>query len=219
MKSCARSWWLACLLAPLLAACGGEAAVEDVSIAAVRASALGTKVRVTGFVTVPSGRFNSATEELGFSLQDASGGIYVTTRLATDLPLGTPVRLEAELHVMNTQPVLAPLGPVEKLVGSLLVEPRDIGTGSVDEATAGRLVRVRGRLTQPVQSDLPYGYLAFVSDGSGVAKIFVHLAAGNPVIDVASLNTGDDLQVTGFVFKYNNVLEIAPRQPSDLVKH
>ena len=218
MKSTGRPLWLVLVMTSALTACGGDDAIADATIADVRSSPLATRARIEGVVTVPAGRFNSATGELGFAIQDASGGIYVTTPLVSDLPLGTAVRLDAELQIVNTQLMLAPVGPVEKLASSVLIEPQDTATGSVNESTGGKLVRIAGRLTRAVQDDRPYGHLVYINDGSGEAKIFVHIASGNPVIDVAALTLGDDVQVTGFVFKYANVLEVAPRQASDLLR-
>ena len=218
MNSSPKSLWFALVVASVLSACGGDDAIANATVAAMRASPIGTRAWVAGFVTVPPGRFNSSTDELGFAIQDASGGIYVTSTLVSDLPLGTPVRLQAELQSVNTQLTLVPIGPVEKLAGSLLIEPQDMATGAVTEGTAGTLVRIGGRLTQEVQDDRPYGYIAHIDDGSGVAKVFVNVVSGNPVIDIAGLTTGVDVQVTGFVFKYANVLEVAPRQASDLLR-
>jgi hypothetical protein len=218
MKSTGRSLWLVLVMTSALTACGGDDAIADTTIAAVLSSPLGTRARIEGVVTVPAGRFNSATGELGFAILDASSGIYVTTPLVSDLPLGTAVRLDAELQIVNTQLMLAPVGPVEKVAGSVLIEPQDTATGAVDESAGGKLVRVRGSLTRPIQSDLPYGYIAYIDDCSGEAKVFVHVVLGNPVIDINGLTSGDAVQVTGFVFKYDNVLEVAPRQASDLVR-
>jgi hypothetical protein len=218
MNSSPKSLWFALVVASVLSACGGEDAIADATIAAMRASPIGTRARVAGFVTVPAGRFNSSTDELGFAIQDATGGIYVSSTLVSDLPLGTQVRVESELQSVSTQLTLVPIGPVKTLAGSRLIAPQDIATGFVNEGTAGTLVRIGGRLTQEVQDDRPYGYIAHIDDGSGVAKVFVNVVSGNPVIDIAGLTTGVDVQVTGFVFKYANVLEVAPRQASDLLR-
>jgi hypothetical protein len=218
MNSSPKSLWFALVVVSVLSACGGDDGIANATVAAMRASPTGTRARVAGFVTVPPGRFNSSTDELGFAIQDASGGIYVTSTLVSDLPLGTPVRLQAELQSVNTQLTLVPIGPVEKLAGSLLIEPQDMATGAVTEGTAGTLVRIGGRLTKEVKDDSPYGYIAYINDGSGEAKVFVNIVSGHPVIDIAGLTTGVDVQVTGFVFKYDNVLEVAPRQASDLLR-
>lgn len=206
------------LAAALLAACGGGSDDPEKSlISAVRTSPVGTQARVEGLVTVPSGRFSSSTADQGFAIQDASGGIYVTTQEMNGLPLGAWVRFDAELKVLNTQAMLAPIGAIERLAGSSLVEPLALGTGAIDEGTGGKLVRVSGRVTRAAAAELPYGYEAFIDDGSGGAKIHIKLTSGSPIIDVAALRVGADVQVTGFVFKYNEVLEVSPRQASDLV--
>ena len=206
------------LAAALLASCGGGSDHPEKSlIAVVRASPVGTLARVEGLVTVPSGRFNSSAGDQGFAIQDASGGIYVTTQEMNGLPLGAWVRFDAELKVLNTQAMLAPIGAIERLAGSSLVEPLALGTGAIDEGTGGKLVRVSGRVTRAAAPDLPYGYEAFIDDGSGEAKIFINITSGSPIINVAALRVGADVQVTGFVFKYDKVLEVSPRQASDLV--
>ena len=104
------------LAAALLASCGGGSDHPEKSlIAVVRASPVGTLARVEGLVTVPSGRFDSSAGDQGFAIQDASGGIYVTTQEMNGLPLGAWVRFDAELKVLNTQAMLAPIGAIERL--------------------------------------------------------------------------------------------------------
>jgi hypothetical protein len=217
MKSSLMSLMGSVMTAILLTACGGGEQPEKTLISAVRTSPVGTQAEVEGLVTVPSGRFNSSTGDLGFAIQDGSGGVYVTTQATTDLPLGAWVRFDAELKVVSTQVMLTPIGAIERLAGSALVEPLDLATGSVDDDAGGRLVRVSGRVTRAVVTDLPYGHLAFIDDGSGEVKVFINIASGLPVIELAALTVGADVQVTGFVYKYDDVLEVSPRQATDLV--
>lgn len=219
------------LTAVLLGACGGGDPPKKTLISEARASPNGTLVHVEGLVTVPSGRFNSSTEDQGFAIQDESGGIYVTTQALNGLQLGDWVRFDAERVTgpYSRQIELAPLGGIERLGGSSLVKPLDKGTGAIDEGTGGKLVRVSGRvrvddlpdgdtadLIYGYIDDRPYGYKFFIDDGSGQAKIFVNIASGSPVIALELLRVGAVVQVTGFVYEYDGVLEVSPRQASDL---
>jgi len=53
------------------------------------------------------------------------------------------------------------------------VQPLPVATGAVGEATEGKLVRIRGTITQPIINDLPFGFIIFINDGTGEVHAFV----------------------------------------------
>ncbi len=93
------------------------------------------------------------------------------------------------------------------------VEATEAATGAIGEATEGRLVEVKGRITQPVVDDAPYGKYFFINDGSGEIKIFVNTSAG---IDVSKLKVGTRVEVKGFSGQFDTHYEIDPRMQSDI---
>ena len=88
-----------------------------------------------------------------------------------------------------------------------------VNTGSVNEATEGRLVVVEGAITQAVSNDLPYGYKFYVNDGSGEIQIFVSASTG---IDLSGLTLGQHVRVIGFSAQFDTTYEVQPRVQADI---
>ena len=157
------------------------AAAKVISIAEARSLPLGTVVTVDGSVTTPSGAFESSFFDEGFGLQDKSAGIYVS--LQTDLGVAPrrQARVTGTLQDSFGLLILVPADPSDVKVHGAgpKVRPKWVATGSVGEATEGRIVRVVGTITQAPASDLPYGYKFFVDDGSGELQIFVNIQTGD----------------------------------------
>jgi DNA/RNA endonuclease YhcR with UshA esterase domain len=198
------------------AAASAHAAPDAISIAQARALPLGTVVTVAGSVTTPSGAFESSFFDVGFGLQDKSGGIYVS--LQTNL--GVAPRAQARVTGTLTDSfgllLLVPGSPSDvKVHGSgPRVAPRFVTTGGVGESTEGLLVQVVGTITQGPESDLPYGYKLYVNDGSGELTIFVNTQTG---INLSGLAVGQTVSVTGFSSQFDTHYEIDPRFPADIV--
>jgi len=93
------------------------------------------------------------------------------------------------------------------------VTPEAVNTGSVNEATEGRLVVVEGAITQAVSNDLPYGYKFYINDGSGEIQIFVSASTG---IDMSGLPLGQHVRVTGFGAQFDTTYEVQPRVQADI---
>ncbi len=211
---------LATLSAPALAlgpatTYAAPATPKVIPIAEARRLPVGTLVTVEGSVTVPAGAFKSGTFDAGFAIQDRTGGIYVSLERNLDLQVRQQVRVTGHLADSFGLLMLKPADPtaVKVLRCGPQVHPERVATGGVNEATEGRLVQVIGTITQPVRTDLPYGYRVFVDDGSGEVQVFVYVSTG---IDVRGLRPGQQVRVTGFSGQFTDHYELNPRQPADI---
>jgi hypothetical protein len=201
------------ILALAAAAAGADAQV--IPIAAARSQPLGSVVTVEGSVTVPPGAFSSSTFDQGFTLQDATGGIYVALADHLDLKLRRVVRVTGTLAdngsgVLTIVPATA--GDVEADGRSGRLEPRWVPTGSIGEATEGLLVQVVGTITGPIVPDPPYGTILNIDDGSGPIRIFVCTSTG---IHLGALAPGQQVSVTGMSYQFLDY-EVDPRLQGDI---
>lgn len=189
-------------------------AANAIDIAAARSLPLGTVVTVDGSVTVPSGAYSSSTFDQGFTIQDRTGGIYVS--IATDLGLSVrqQVRVTGQLADNGTGvlTLVTDAGGVKVHGKGPKVAPRWLPTANVSEATEGLLVQVVGTITGPITPDPPYGTLFYIDDGSGPIRIFVCTSTG---IDVSGLATGQQISVTGMSYQFLDY-EVDPRFQSDI---
>jgi DNA/RNA endonuclease YhcR with UshA esterase domain len=189
-----------------------------IPISQARTQDNGATVTVEGYVTVPPGKFLSATGDEGFALQDDTGGIYVKMAEKLDFGLGARVRVTGKLNEVTGLRILeSETASVEKLEGTRQVAPKDMSTGEVREPNEGLLVRVSGNVVEVFKDDSPYGYSLFLDDGSGWVQLYVHVSAGFDPETLRTLTLGQRIQVTGFASQYETTYEVAPRQPSDLV--
>jgi hypothetical protein len=191
------------------------ATLKGITIAEARRLPLGTTVTIEGVVTVPAAAFTSGTGDAGFAIQDRTGGIYVSLERNLGLQVRQQVRVSGHLADSFGLLMLKPADPtdVKVLRCGPKVHPKRVATGGVNEATEGRLVQVIGTITQPVRTDLPYGYRVFVDDGSGEVQVFVYVSTG---IDVRRLRPGQQVRVTGFSGQFADHYELNPRQPADI---
>ena len=190
-------------------------AAKTIDIGKARALPLGSVVTVKGTVTVASGAFVSSTFDQGFALQDKSGGIYVSLATDVGLALRNQAEVTGQLQKRFGLLILVPSGPgsVKHKGHGRPVAPEAVDTGSVNEATEGRLVVVEGVIRQAVSSDLPYGYKFYVDDGSGEIQIFVSASTG---IGLSGLRLGQHVRVVGFSGQLDTTYEVQPRVQSDL---
>lgn len=187
-----------------------------VSIAQARAMPPGTVVTVNGTATTPSGWAESSSFDKGFGLQDHSAGIYVSIAVDLNIVPRTRMRVTGELRDNGFGLlVLAPADPSLVRVHGKgpQIRPELRATGAVDESTEGSLVRVVGTITQAPVSDLPFGFIFLVDDGSGELTIFV---TTQPDIDLSGLAVGQTVSVTGFSSQFDTHYEINPRFQSDI---
>ena len=197
------------------AAYSGPSNPKTISIAEARSLPLGTVVTIDGSVTVPSGAFSSSTFDQGFAIQDHTGGIYVSTPDNLGFGLRQQVRVTGELAdtVLPGLLVLINVTDIKAHGSGPKVQALPVATGAVGEATEGKLVRIRGKITQPIVNDLPFGFIIFVNDGSGEVHSFVCASTG---IDVSGLSQGQTIEVTGFSGQFADAFEVDPRMQDDI---
>ena len=186
---------------------------KKISIAEARSLLPGTVVTVDGSVTVPSGAFSSSTGDQGFAIQDHTGGIYVSVADNLGFGLRQQVRVIGELADSFGLLVLINVTDVKAHGRGPKVQPLPVATGAVGEATEGKLVRIRGTITQPIVNDLPFGFIIFINDGSGEVHSFVNASTG---IDVSGLSPGQTIEVTGFSGQFDTSFEVDPRIQDDI---
>lgn len=186
---------------------------KTISIAEARSLPLGTVVTVDGSVTVPSGAFSSSTFDQGFAIQDHTGGIYVSVADNLGFAPRQQVRVTGELADSNGLLILINVTDIKAHGSGPKVQPLPVATGAVGEATEGRLVRIRGTITQPIFNDLPFGFIIVIDDGSGAVNSFVCASTG---IDVSGLSQGQTIEVTGFSGQFADHFEVDPRFQDDI---
>jgi hypothetical protein len=192
-----------------------NAAPQVISIAEARALPVDTVVTVDGSVTTPSGAFESSFFDVGFGLQDKSGGIYVSLQANLGVAPRRQARVTGTLQSSFGLLILVPADPSDVVLHGTgpKVRAQWVTTGGVGESTEGRLVRVVGTITQAPVMDSFFGYKFFVDDGSGELQIFVNTQTG---IDLSGLAVGQTVSVTGFSSQFETHYEIDPRFPADI---
>jgi hypothetical protein len=221
MRSSVRSFPRRRLFAGLIAAVAlvlipiPSGAANAIDIAAARSLPLGTVVTVDGSVTVPSGAFSSSTFDEGFTIQDRTGGIYVSIVTNPGLAPRQQARVTGQLAdngfgVLTV--VVADPSDVKVHGKGPKVEPRWVPTASIGEATESLLVQVVGTLVGPIEPDPPFGTILHLDDGSGPIRIFVCTSTG---IDLSGLAPGQQVSVTGLGYQFIDY-EVDPRFQSDI---
>ena len=191
----------------------GPLAANPISIAEARSLPPGTIVTVDGSVTVPSGAFSSSTFDQGFAIQDHTGGIYVSVADNLGFAPRQQVRVTGELADVSGLLVLTNVTATKAHGKGPKVQALPVATGTVGEATEGKLVRITGTITQPIINDLPFGFIIFINDGSGEIHSFVSASTG---IDVSGLSPGQTIEVTGFSGQFGPSFEVDPRTQEDI---
>lgn len=182
------------------------------SIRDAREAPLGTTVTVEGTVTSPSGAFQP--NDGGFAIQDGPSGLYVHDSLGDSYAVGERVRVTGV--TADSFGLVRGVNPttITRLGTGKVPKAHREDTGDISEDTEGRLVRVRGTVTDAVFDDAPFGWIFHVDDGSGPVTIFVYTGTG---IDVSEVDLGDEIEVTGVSAQFLDHYEIDPRFQSDLV--
>lgn len=186
-----------------------------ISIAEARRLPIRTMVTIEGFVTVPSGTFKASIADEGFAVQDSSGGIYVSASTNGGWRVRQRVRVTGKLSESLGLLMLVPVktDALNALGAGSQLKPETVATGKINEATEGRLVKVRGMITRAVVSDLPYGFRLFINDGTGEIQVFV---SASTKINLGGLQPGQRVRVTGFSGQYKDHYEVSPRFQSDI---
>ncbi len=207
---------LAVAIALTAAIPGIASIVHESAIRDARARVSGSITTIKGTVTVPSGAFVSSTYDQGFAIQDKTGGIYVSTQINHRLKLGDTAEVTGVLGQSYGLTIVTPSVGRSVLIkrGDDKVTPQRIPTGHVNEASEGRLVNIRGGVSQPVTSDLPYGYKFYVNDGTGEIQIFVSTSSN---LDLSQIALGKPVNITGFSGQFDTAYEVQPRIQKDIV--
>ena len=177
------------------------------TIAAARASAVGSTVSISGEVTVPTGAFDS-----GFAIQQGQAGIYVLDSGTEHYALGEQVTVDGVL-VDSTGLLAVQPNTIRRSIGHEVIHARHRSTGAVGEASEGQLLRLKGKLIGDPVDDSPYGWKLTLDDGSGPIQVFLYPGTG---ITNVGLTAGSPLTVTCFSSQYDTHYECDPRTPDDL---
>lgn len=183
-------------------------------IAVARTMPLGTKVRLLGTVTVPSGAFASSTP-FGYAMQDSTAGIYV---IESGSPVTQPFKIGDLVEVTGTTQTVNAMTIIEQTKALKMgkggdIAPRNMPTGQVGKASEGLILQVTGRIDS-LKNDMPYGYKVFINDGSGPLTIFFNDKIGL-MESIATLKLMDSISVIGLSASYNGIYEIEPRGTYD----
>jgi hypothetical protein len=190
----------------LAALAPATAFADRISIAQARHQALGTTVTVRGVVTVPTDAFDP-----GFAVQQGAAGIYVLASGDADRDIKDKVEITGTLvdsfGLLAIDPSsITALGTGDK------VEPKEVDTGDVGEATEGRLLRLNGTMVGDLFDDSPFGFKLNIDDGSGPIQIFLFPGSG---IATAGLHDGVKIKVVCFSNQFDTTFECDPRRPED----
>jgi hypothetical protein len=176
-------------------------------IARARGAALGSTVTVRGTVSVPSNAFDP-----GFAIQDGHAGIYVLDSGGVARTLGAEVEVTGTLVESFGLLAIQPSAITARGHGKQ-VKPRKHRTGSVGEATEGRLLELHGVQVGEVFDDGPFGFIVHLDDGSGPVQLFLFPGTG---ISIDGLVDGASVDVVCFSSQFETHFECDPRSPADL---
>ena len=185
------------------------------TIANSKTMPLGTQVTIEGVVTLASGSFRSSFSDFGFQVQDKTSGTYISVKSDLHLTVGQKVRLTGKIAKtpLGFQMIETDEKSVQVLAGTGRTKPLDVATGKVDDGIRGRLIKIAGTVTKPVDPDAPYGYRVTIDDGSGLLIAYVSTSSGVSQDDFV---TGKRIQMVGIAGKFRQRPQIYPRSPSDV---
>ncbi len=175
---------------------GPTASLTTLTLDAVRALPIGTKVRTTGVVAAEAGRLGSPAL---LAIVDPSGGLVVhvsagPATYARGTMLDVTGRLAAPYGQLEIRPTKADLRSVG--TGSLPA-PRIVASGGLGEGDEGRLVTTTGRLTaRPKRSAA--GVLTIILERDGASPVKVMADASSRIV-LATLKVGSTYRVVGIV--------------------
>lgn len=157
------------------------------------------------------------------TLQDATGKIdvavyqdiqWLTGGLVPPAP-GDSVEVEAAVSLYRGRPQLVPasvqdIRPLEETVP--LAEERSVD--SITPADVGRVVTVRGTITQA--RPFSAGYRFLLDDGTGEITVILWQDVYGALPSPEALAEGAQVEVTGEVALYKGTLEVIPGGPEDV---
>ncbi len=180
---------------------------RDVSLAAARQLALGTRVRFEAQVTAPPGLLGEArayvgTAETGMALHLVGGGYPA-------LAEGDRVRAWGTLDTYHGERILRleDASGVARLVPANPLAASALRTEQLGAATEGRLVSVQGTITRRQWPTL------WVDDGTGEIRVRVLDTTGIGRIEGGK---GDRVTVRGVLSQWDGRYRLLPRYAADL---
>ena len=197
---------IAVSLAALAAPAASAAPSHREPITTARHRPLGSTVTVRGTVTVPTDAFDP-----GFAVQQGAAGIYVLDSGGTNRALGDEVEITGTLVDSFGLLAIQPTSVTAAGRGHN-IHPHPRSTGSVGEATEGRLLELEGEMVGDLIDDGVFGFKLNIDDGSGPIQIFLFPGSG---ISTAGLHAGVNIDVVCFSNQFDTTFECDPRQPSD----
>jgi DNA/RNA endonuclease YhcR with UshA esterase domain len=190
-------------------------AQSKVSISDAQKMPLGAEVVIEGTVTVASGTFRSSFDDYGFQIEDKTGGMYIAIKDDLKLVVGQNVHLTGR---RNQTPLKFPIIEADAVSVRLLPDvsrpkPLRLATGKITDLTVGRLIKITGTVTKPVEEVAPYGYRVSIDDGSGEIIAYVSTSTR---ISPKQFVRGQKLELTGVAGQFNSQYQIYPRSTADL---
>jgi DNA/RNA endonuclease YhcR with UshA esterase domain len=166
-------------------------------------------------VILASGTFRSSFSDYGFQVQDKTSGTYVSIKTDLGLAVGQKVRLTGKIAEtpLGFQMIETDERSVQVLAGTAHTKPIDIATGKVDDTVKGRLIKITGTVTKPVEPDAPYGFRVTIDDGTGLLIAYVSTSSGVTQEDFV---VGQRIQMVGIAGAFRQQPQIYPRSPSDV---
>lgn len=189
-------------------------------------------VTIVGYVTIPSGQFNSNLfderfdrSDEGFAIQDNTAGIYVKTESNLGLALGEKVKIKGIIKkIFGIKALVPDVNNYDKNVKQIangqnkLFEPQLVELNGVNDLNEGSIISIIGNL-KSIENELPYGFeLVFENSRGHTLNAFINDSTD---IDVNNqFIIGNCYQITGissgFIFGSANSREIQPRFATDV---
>jgi hypothetical protein len=187
-----------------------------VKIADAKQLPLGTEITIAGIVTVASGTFRSSFSDEGFQIEDKTGGMYVSIRANIHLNIGQKVLLAGKLAetALKFQIIESDESRVKVISGIGHLKPIKLSTGAISEPIIGRLIKIVGTVTKPVDEVEPYGFRFSIDDGTG--EIIAYISTST-IISQREFVTGQRVELIGIAGKFNEHYQIYPRSPADII--
>ncbi len=182
----------------------------------------GEKVRVQGVVGAAAAHFSDRTE---LAIEDGVAGIFLETGPG-DASLdafhpGDRLQVQGTMRVSYGMPVLAPES-IEILGRQAAPVPARAPLGDLQAFRyLGRLVSTEGRVVETGQGTS--GAFVDLAGPSGVFRLFIPQAAGEPMPDVSRFSAGDRVRATGVAHQfcpgppYNGSFEMLVENPAAIL--
>ena len=186
---------------------------------------MGQRVTVEGTATMYTGGYYAGSGNAKFYLEDGTGGIQIQCFDENGEPptvaIGDRVRVSGEVGVYrNSLQIVPTFNPIDVLILERAEPPlpteMSIEQALRDPAVPGRLIRVTGEATRIEEST--YSYQIDLSDEMGnVLLVYVDKLTGLD-LTVEGMDVGHRYTVAGIADMYDQVLELKPRIPADIVE-